>query len=175
MQGIVRGAMAPANPPQAAEMPSATPELGDAEGVEDLTPEEEQQLEAFMQEVQRGLYENEAAMDVARSLRAAEAVPTQLATLAYDMTAVVDEKTQGALDEDLIVAAGLSVLGEIVEVAEAAGVKIGGRDIALATRIMLQRLAEEAGADPAELTAAFNTVNPDELGAQLDAEMAAEA
>lgn len=167
MQGIVQGAMAPQGAPPPQQGPAGAPGKG-------FTPAQEEQLQAFTNEVLAGMYENGAAKDAARALKAAPGVATALAGMAYDMVAVVDEKTQGQLDDELLAPAALNVLGELVEVAQAAGVPVKGRDIGMATRMMLQRFLEEAGEDPSKLGQMFGQVNNEALGQQLDAEMGGE-
>ena len=123
-----------------------------------------------MEVVQQSLYGAEAARDVAKALKMAPSIEQGLAETAYEMVAVADETVGGIPDEQLVTFAA-EVLGEVADIAEAAGIKVKGAHVAKAVQMMLIRFVTEQGMDPTQLQQAMAQVNPDEVGAQLDKEI----
>ena len=123
-----------------------------------------------MEVVQQSLYGAEAARDVAKALKMAPSIEQGLAETAYEMVAVADETVGGIPDEQLVTFAA-EVLGEVADIAEAAGIKVKGAHVAKAVQMMLIRFVTEQGMDPTQLQQAMAQVNPEEVGAQLDKEI----
>ena len=126
--------------------------------------------EQAMSVVREGLYGAEAARDVAKAMRAANDPAEGLATTAYEMVAMADEATQGQVPDEELVSMASEILGEVADIAQAAGIEIKGAVIAKAMQMMLVRYVTEQGMDPTQLQQAMAQVNPDELGAALDKE-----
>jgi hypothetical protein len=121
------------------------------------------------------LYGAEAARDVAQAIRSAQDPVEALANTAYEMVQVVDERTEGQVPDELLVALASEVLGEVVEIAQAAGVQVGGREIAEAMRAMILRFVAEQGGDISQLQQAMGQIDTSELGALMDKAQAGEA
>lgn len=117
------------------------------EGSEDGSKE----LDDFLFAVEGFLYDKKsnAAEKVASSVKSAKDPIAAMANTAYDIVAMVDEKTGGNLADEMLASAAAETLGMVAEVAEAAGIDVTPREIASATRIMLKRFLAESGEDPA--------------------------
>lgn len=119
------------------------------------------------------LYEKEAAKNVARSLRGAQDPVEALANTAYEITSIVDERTDGNVPDDYLVLLATRILEEVAEIAEAAGIQIRPSDIALALKQMILRYLGEQGVDTTQLQRAMDQVNPEEFNAMAMEEGAA--
>lgn len=126
--------------------------------------------DAGMDIVRKALYGEEAARDMAKSLQSAGDPSEGLASAAYEMVTIADEATEGGIPDERLVEFATEVLGEVADIAEAAGVTIKGVTIAKAMQMMLIRYVTEQGLDPSQLQAAMAQVDPEKLGAQLDKE-----
>lgn len=120
--------------------------------------------------VQKSLYGAEAAREVAKAMQAAQDPAEGLANTAYEMVTIADEATQGAIPDDRVIEFASEVLGEVVDIAQAAGVEVKGAVIAKAVQLMLVRYVTEQGMDPSQLQQAMAQVPVDQVGAQLDKE-----
>lgn len=143
------------------------PKGGDA-GME--KPEGGDAMERAMDVVRKGLYGAEAARDVAKAMKAANDPAEGLAMTAYEMVAMADEATEGQIPDEELVGFATEVLGEVADIATAAGVKVGGAQIARAVQLMLVRFVTEQGLDPTQLQQAMAQVPPEQVGAMLDKE-----
>lgn len=106
------------------------------------------------------LYEKEAAKDIAKQIRAAQDPVDGLADIAYNITQVVDEQTQGAVPDELLVPLAMQILEEVVEIAGAANVEVGPADVAAAFKQMILRYLGEQGIDTTQLQQAMDQVDP---------------
>lgn len=114
------------------------------------------------------LYGNGAAQEVAQAIRAASDPVEGLSETAYRMVEIVDEKTGGEVPDEDLIALAADILGEVAEIAQAAGIEVDGKTIAEAMRDMLIRYVTEQGLDPAQLQQAMGQVDTAALGAALD-------
>lgn len=106
------------------------------------------------------LYSNEAAMDVSKQLKAGGNLTDSLANVAYDITAVIDERTDGQVPDELLVPLAMKVLEEVVEIAEASGLDPQPEDVAMAFKQMILRFLQEQGVDTSQLDQAMSEVDP---------------
>lgn len=159
-------------PPHEQAEPAAMEQQEEAgeglEAPEDLTPEQEEAYERFMLAASRVLYEKGYAEDVVQALKAAESLDKGMADLTYELVAELDTKSKGILPDELIAPAALDILGEIAEVAKAAGATIAGREIASAAVAMIERYLTENGASPEDLQALLGSIDIDAMGAEID-------
>jgi len=166
--GLISKNMPAADTPaeeQAEALPGQAPEAApDNEQGEDEHPA----YQAAIDMARQVLYANGAAKDVARALRSASDPVTGLAETAYEMVSTIDEKTQGQVPDELMVSLAAEVLGEVADIGEAAGIKLGGKEISAAMQQMLVRYLTENGIDPSQLQQAMSKVDQDQLGAMLD-------
>lgn len=138
-------------------MEGEQPEANDASG----DPGEDnpifQQALTFAYEA---LYSKSAAKDVAEQLKAASSLPDGLAEVAYNITSIIDEKTDGQVPDELLVPLAMNVLEEVGEIAEAAGLSPQPEDIAGAFKTMILRYMGEQGVDTTQLQQAMDQVDP---------------
>lgn len=154
MAGLIQNEMGAA---PAGEAQMGMNEMQGAEGeVDENDPTFQQALALAME----SLYSNEAAMDVSQQLKSAPNLVDGLAAVAYDMTAVIDERTNGDVPDELLVPLAMKVLEEVVEIAEASGLEPQPEDVALAFKQMILRFLQEQGVDTSQLDEAMNEVDP---------------
>lgn len=130
------------------------PEGPEAEGMDDgdFTPEQQANIDKFEAATLKVLYDEQggAAENVVNALQSSEDLAQTLATLSYDMTQILDERSGNLLDGEIDVVVATEVLGQIAEIGQTAGMEIRGPEIAKATQLMLQRYMEENGIDPSQ-------------------------
>ena len=106
------------------------------------------------------LYAKQGAKDVAQQLKAAPSAAEGMANIAYEITAVIDERTDGEVPDELLMPLAMQVLEEVGEIAEAAGMDPQPEDIAAAFKTMILRYLGEQGIDTTQLQQAMDQVNP---------------
>ena len=170
MAGLIQqqmGAGAPAQdpmaqggmPPGADPMADPMAEMDDDE--EGPDPDTDPGFQSAIAFTQKVLYEDGAAREVAQSLQSAPDRVEGLAMTAYEMTATVDERTDGAVVEDLLNPLGMKILEEVVEIGEAAGLQYQPSEVAQAFQQMLLRFLGEQGVDTTELKAQMDQIDPE--------------
>ena len=126
---------------------------------EDLDTEDPA-FQAAVQLAMQALYENGAARDVATSLQNAPSPVEGLANVSYDITSLVDERTDGQVPDELLVLLASTIMEEVADIGEAAGVEYQPAEIAEAFKMMILRFLQENGMNTAELEQAMNQVDP---------------
>lgn len=138
-------------------MEGEQPEQGDASDADEESSPIFQQALAYAYEV---LYKGEAAKDVAKQLKAAPSVADGMADVAYNITSIVDERTNGEIPAELIGVMGMRILEEVAEIADAAGLSPTAEDVGGAFKTMLLRYLGEQGVDTSQLQQAMDQVDP---------------
>lgn len=165
MAGLIQQNMGPAQPEEEAQE-GEQPMVGGqgpaeeaAEGSDESDPGYAQAM-AFAMEA---LYRNKAAKQIAQTLRSASDPSEAMADTAYNIVSIVDEKTGGAVPDELLALFASRILEEVAAIADAAGVKVQPSDIALALKQMILRFLGEQGMDTTQLEQAMNQVDPAEF------------
>jgi hypothetical protein len=109
----------------------------------------------------QALYESSAAKDVAKSLRASPDKVKGLSDTAYAIAGIVDERTNGAVPDELLVLLSITIMQEVADIGEAAGIDYSGADLGEAFKQMLLNYMGEQGYDVSSLQGAMNEVNKD--------------
>lgn len=117
-------------------------------------------FQSAIQYLNEVLYSKEAAKDISQQLKSAPSIVDGMANVAYDVTAVIDEKTNGDVPDELLVPLAMKVLEEIVEIADATGLNPQPEDVALAFKQMILRYLQEQGLDTTQLDDAMSQVDP---------------
>lgn len=138
-------------------MENEAQEMGDQSGEPDENNPEFKRALAYAMKV---LYEQQAAKDVSKSLKSAPTVGEGMANVAYDIATIVDEKTNGAVPDELIMLLGIKILEEIADIADASGLNPTNQDVAGAFKMMLLRFLGENGVDTTQLQQAMDQVDP---------------
>ncbi len=122
--------------------------------------EQDPNFQAALELAMKALYADGAAKDVATQLKAAGSKVDGMADVAYEITSVVDERTQGSIPDELLVAFAMRVLEEVVEIGEAAGLDPQPEEVAQAFQQMILRYLNENGVDTSQLQQAMSQVDP---------------
>ena len=157
MAGLINKQMAGGNPAEQMNPEEQMPNEAQ-EG-----PEPDENNPAFLAAVKlamQALYEDGAAQDVAKQIRAAQDPVQGMAEIAYEMTSVIDERTQGEVPDELIMLLAIKVLTEVGDIAEAAGIQVTAAEIAGAFKTMLLRFLGENGMDTTQLDQAMSQIDP---------------
>lgn len=145
--------------PQQPQQPANQEPMADDGPDPDTDPGYQQAMMLAM----KALYEGEAAKDVAKTLKGSQNLVDALANTAYDIVSIVDERTDGAIPDELLVLFATRVLEEVAEIADAAGLDPQPRDVAEALKQMILRYLGEQGVDTSQLQQAMDQVNPDDF------------
>jgi hypothetical protein len=161
--GIIQNQMAPpAAPPVDPSAPpvdpasQASPPEPDDEGAGEEDPGYQQALKFAMD----ALYKGGAAKQIAQQIKSSKGMATTVADIAYNIITIADEKTQGAVPDELLAMFASSILKEVVDIAEAAGIKVKPAEIAAAMKTMILRYLGEQGIDTTQMQAAMDQVDP---------------
>jgi hypothetical protein len=159
MAGLIQKQMAGAGMAgagMAAGAPGAPPQGDEGEQADENNPAFQQALTYAYS----ALYEAQAAKDVAQQLKSAPDLAEAMADVAYSITSVVDERTDGAVPDELLVALAMNVLEEVGAIAEAANLQPEPEVVAAAFKTMILRYLGEQGIDTTELQQAMEQVDP---------------
>lgn len=152
-------------------------QLAGAPGVEDqalgidaATEEsEDPNYSAALKFAMQALYSNGAAEGIADSLRKAEDLVQALAFTTYEIVSITDERTEGAIPDELLVLFATKILEEVADIAEAAQIQVRPSDVALALKQMILRYLGEQGVDATQLQQAMDQVDPEEFNRMAEA------
>lgn len=174
MAGLIQQQMgnAPAPNPGMAEGQMPMGEMAEGEGPD---PETDPGYNQAMEFAMEAMYGQGAAKDMATSLKAPGNPSDIMANTAYEIVSIVDERTEGAIPDELLVLFASRILEEVAEIAEAAGVQYQPSDVALALKQMILRFLGEQGVDTTQLQQAMDEVNSDDFNqAAMEGEMTEE-
>lgn len=143
------------------EMP--TPAAAPMEEDDGLDPNTDPNYTTALKFAMQALYENGGAEGVAQSLRAGGNPVESLANTAYDITGIVEERTDGAVPDELFALLATNILEEVADIGEAAGLDYKPSDVALALKQMILRYLGEQGMDTTQLQQAMDQVDPEEF------------
>jgi len=149
--------MGPDGSAQHEGMEGEAPEQGDTSGTPD---ENNPAFVAATKLAMEALYQKGAAQDVAKQIRATQDPVQGMADIAYEMTSVIDERTQGEVPDELMMLLAIKVLTEVGDIAEAAGIQVTAAEISGAFKTMLLRFLGENGMDTTQLDQAMSQIDP---------------
>ena len=167
MAGLIQQEMggAPANgaPPQD-QMPPAQQggqmPMDDEASEADAPGEDDPAFQQALTYAYEVLYKNEAAKDIAKQIKAAPSVAEGMADIAYNITSIIDEKTNGDVPDEMLIPLAMNVLEEVGEIAGAAGMEPAPEDVAAAFKTMILRYLQDQGMDTSQLQQAMDKVDP---------------
>lgn len=169
MAGLIQQNMAaPQGEPTEGQLPMGAAEESSEGPNPDTDPAYQQAIGLVMQ----ALYGEKAANGVAESLKSAPSITEGLANVAYEITSIIDERTEGAVPDELIALLATAVLEEVAEIADAAGLKVSPAETAVALKQMILRFLGEQGVDTTQLQQAMDQVNPDDFNRMAEGEQA---
>lgn len=161
MQGLIKDQM-PQQPQPAMPEEQGAPMSGEPQG-QDEDPNNNPAYVGALRFAMQALYENGAAEGVAKSLRMARDPAEGLANTAYEIMGIVEERTDGAVPDELLVLLATRILEEVADIAEAAGIEVRGSTVAMALKQMILRYLGEQGMDTTQLAQAMDQVDPSEF------------
>ena len=139
---------------------------------EEMPPEEMPEQEAdennpaFQQALymaKQALYEDGAADTIHEQIKGADDPVEMVANIAYDMTSIIDERTQGEVPDELLVLLASSLLEEVADIAEASGITLTNAEIAKSMKLMILRFVGDQGHDTRALQAAMDQVSDEDI------------
>ena len=170
MAGLISEKMAPQGAPAQEAMPQdmgAQMQPGQQAEPDESNPA----FQAAMELAMEAMYGQKAARDIAETLRTSQDKVDGLANTAYEIVSIIDERTDGAVPDELLVLLATNVLEEVADIGEAAGLQITPADVATALKQMILRFLGEQGVDTTQLEQAMGQVNPEEFNQMaMDAE-----
>lgn len=161
MAGLINETIKASGPAMDPNAQAAAPTDPMPEGAE--PDESDPAYQAAMELAMKALYGEQAAKGVAESLRMAQDPVEGLSNTAYEIVSIIDERTEGAVPDELLVLLATNVLEEVGEIAEAAGIEVTPADIAAALKQMILRFLGEQGVDTTQLEQAMGQVNPEDF------------
>ena len=130
---------------------------------DDQDPEDDPGYMQAMSFAMEALYKNKAATQVADGLKTANDKVEAMANTAYEIISIVDERTDGAVPDDLVALFASRVLEEVATIADAAGIEVKPSDVALALKQMILRFLGEQGVNTTQLQQAMDQVDPEDF------------
>lgn len=161
MPGLLQQGMAAQQPPPQAAQPVQGEPMPQGEGAP--MDESHPAFEAAVQLAHTALYEQGSADEIHAMLINAEDPVSQMADIAYQMTEIADERTEGQVPDELIILLAANMLNEVADIATASGVELRPADLANAMKQMILRYVGEMGHDTRQLQAAMDAIPPEEF------------
>lgn len=138
-------------------------ETGTTGGGEAATPEEQAAYERVVLAGMKVLYSQETHQNIVQMLGQGEPAEA-MATAVTIVMSQLDERSGGKIPEVVIFPAAAELLGQVAEIAEAAKVaQVDDRVVARAMQILVVKLADQYGIDPADAQALVQSVEPEQL------------
>jgi hypothetical protein len=170
MAGLIEQNMADSAPAQPQpgmgqeQMPAEQMPMGamEEEG-EGPNPDTDPGYQAALEFAMKALYSDKAAKDIAKALRTSKDPVEALSTISYEIMSIIDERTQGAVPDELLALLATNILEEVASIAEAAKIPVKPSDLALALKQMILRFLGEQGVDTTQLQQAMDQVDPEEF------------
>lgn len=123
---------------------------------------------AALKEARSRLYSKEVAEGLAKSLLYAPDVATGIADQTKALLEATDQLTEGTVPDELYMMLGIELMGDVAEMAEAAGLSVTGTDLVKAMRQFMLGVIEDLGGDVNDLNAAMSQIDPQQAGGMLD-------
>jgi hypothetical protein len=161
MAGLIEQNMAPEQ--QAAPAPEMQAAPAPEEQMAPEKDESDPNYQAALEFAMKALYSEKAAKDIAKALRTSKDPVDALSTISYEIMSIIDERTDGAVPDELLALLATNILEEVASIAEAANIPVKPSDLALALKQMILRFLGEQGVDTTQLQQAMDQVNPEEF------------
>ncbi len=162
MAGLISEQMQGASGAPAGQMPSdpmAEQMTSDQMGEEQEDNVDDPNFDVAVQYLNEVLYAQEAAKDISKQLQSAPDLAAGMSDVAYNITSIIDDKTDGNVPDEFLVPLAMQVLEEVVDIAEATGLNPQPEDTASAFKQMILRYLQEQGLDTTQLDEAMSQVD----------------
>jgi hypothetical protein len=139
---------------------------------EEVSPEVDEAVDQALEAVKEMIYSDDAIVDgMAKALTSAPSVVDGLVDQAAALLEITEQQMAEMVPDEGLILFAIGLMGEVAEIAQAAGVRLSGRDIAEATRRFILKIVQALGGDTSEVEAAMQAIDQDALGAAIDSEM----
>ena len=149
--------------PRGGDTPAQAPPSVSAQEPDENDPAFQSAMKFAMQ----ALYVEGASDDVSEALKRSPDITEALSSTAYEMTSIVDEKTQGGVPDELLVLLAARILEEVTDIAIASGIEVTPKVVSEAFKIMILRYVGEQGHDTRQLQEAMDSVSDQDFDALL--------
>lgn len=139
------------------QRPEQEPPPDDGEA---LDPESSPEYVAARDMAMERLYEGGVAEGIATALQSAPDIATGLSEQTLQLLQLTDEASEGSIPDELYMALGMELMGEVAEIAQAAEIAVGGREIAEAMRKFMGDVVESLGGDATQIRDAMASIDP---------------
>jgi hypothetical protein len=165
--GLIEQEMQQDLPPEAeqAPMPDEVPAQA-SDGVDEDNPA----FQAAMQLTYDALYKQGAADKIHQQLMSADNPAHTMADIAYEITSMVDERTEGQVPDELMILLASNSLTEVGDIALASGIEIAPAELAEAMKQMILRFVGEMGHDTRQLQEAMDAIPPEQFNEMVQAD-----
>jgi len=150
------------------EREDAAPPEAEGQEFDDESPEYMRAKELMLSK----LYEEGAAQGLAEALKTASSPVQGIVQQAMNLVDVMEQVTQGSVPDEEVMSFVMEILQEVIEIAQASGISVRNADIAAAVSEVLAQVVENLGGDASAIREEMGSIDPEEIGAQLDAEEA---
>ena len=140
------------------------PEEDQEDDLEEKDPAYLQAMELMLSK----LYEEGAAQGIAQALQSAPDTVQGIVEQSMNLADVMEDATQGSVPDELVMLMVLNIVEEVVSIAQASGMQVGGREIAEAVREVLAQVVENLGGDSAQIREEMGAMDPSEVGAAAE-------
>jgi len=134
------------------------------EGMDEDVSEDHPAFQAAVQLTHDALYKDGAADNIHNILKKPDVTPEEIADIAYEITSIADERTEGQVPDELLALLAANSLQEVADIAIASGAQLRPEDLAQAMEHMILRFVGEQGLDTRELQAAMDAIPKEMFG-----------
>lgn len=163
MPGLLQDPNAPQQPMPPEQGMAPMPPEGMPPEAEADVDENNPAFQAAVELINQALYQQGAADGIHQQLLASDNPVVTMAEVAYEITAIADERTEGQVADELMVMLATVALSEIADIAVASGIQLTSADVAEAMKQMILRYVGEMGHDTRELQAAMDAIPPEQF------------
>lgn len=167
-QGILQQQSAQQGPQMAPGAPPQGDPMAQGQGDAESSPESDAAYQTAIDAIHTKLYDDKAAEGIAKAILAAPDPIKGVLDQASALLGIAEDVTQGSVPDELYLAFAMQLLADVLEIAQAAGVTLQGKEIAEITKQYLVGVVKDIGGDTTDVEKAMGDLNMDEVGAQLD-------
>lgn len=110
------------------------------------------------------LYEHGAAQGIAQALAQAPNIVTGIVDQSMALGQVMEDTTQGAVPDELVLGFVLDITQEVVDIAQASGLRVAPGQMAQAVQGVLAKTIEAFGGDASAVQQEMSGLDPNEVG-----------
>lgn len=141
------------------------PETGpEPDGDEGMDPEQSPEYMQAKELLLSKLYEEGAAQGLGKAMKVAPDPVQGLVDQTMALLDVMEQATQGSVPDELVMSFVVETTQEVAEIAEQAGVKLSGKQVAEAVREILAKVIETLGGDSTAIREEMGQLDPEEVG-----------